>query len=166
MSVLQWAPTGAQIVVQRTASTRGLVVSCWFLVVGLKDFDTSAGLSTGLAQCDKCPCNCILWNKMARVTNTLLPARMFLTCSAVSYGNWFQEGKGKDKYWLQGSSYVRNWKLYVVKWNGTEYCWRWRAYSSTINQNSHLRVMSSKTSFFETILLASHAIVLSNRMQF
>jgi len=32
---------------------------------------------------------------MERMTNTLLPARMFLICSKVPYGNEFKKRKGK-----------------------------------------------------------------------
>jgi len=41
----------------------------------------------------KYPCNYILWNKMERMTNTLLPVRMFLTCSKVPYGNELKRGQ-------------------------------------------------------------------------
>ena len=35
---------------------------------------------------------------MEQMTNTLLPARMFVVCSAVSYGNKFQSAKAKSKF--------------------------------------------------------------------
>lgn len=42
----------------------------------------------------KCLCNCILWNKMESVTNTILPARKFVVCSKVCFGNGFKKRKG------------------------------------------------------------------------
>ena len=32
---------------------------------------------------------------MERIANTLLPARMFVLCSIVTYGNGFKKRKGK-----------------------------------------------------------------------
>ncbi|WP_177219166.1 hypothetical protein [Lutibacter maritimus] len=41
---------------------------------------------------------------MEQLTNTLLPARMFVVCCVYSYGNGFKSAKAKSKFLLFSAS--------------------------------------------------------------
>ena len=76
----------------------------------------------------KCPCRYILWNKMKRIANTLLPAKHSVLLRPFLWKRSKRGQRQKVNTTFSVVFTVRNWKLYAVEWNGMEYCWRWRIY--------------------------------------
>ena len=75
---------------------------------------------------------------MEGIVNTLLPARMFVVCPTVSYGNEFKSAKAKSKFLLFSAS---------------SYCAELEAVCNGVQRNGILlEIWFNKTHCIETIL--------------